>query len=161
MTRRRSLLCLAAVSAIPLLGCDGSPTKPNVVLVRGGTSFGFCLPTAYCQTTLQVTPGSAVLTKTSRALGDIRIEGPVAEAEWASLVAAVDEKALRALPDAIGCPGCRDEGAEWVEVATDGWTKRVTFSRNESVPSIQPLVDHVRRIRQRLDPPRAIPGAPS
>ena len=151
-TTRRALLALALASLFPLLACDDSPAGPEVLVVRGGTSFGFCLPTAYCTTTLEITPTTVVLTRTSRALGDLRTTGTLTRAEWESLTRAVDEDRLRALPDVVGCPDCADGGAEFVEVVTADGTKRVTFEFGATLPSIQPLVDQVRAIRRRLEP---------
>ncbi len=45
-----------------------------------------------------------------------------------ALVAAVDESALGALPEVIGCPGCTDGPMEWIEVQRGAFHRRVTFS---------------------------------
>ena len=150
---RRVLFFLAIAPALLLGGCEDSPTGSEVLVVRGGTSFGFCPPTAYCTTTLEITPTTVVLTRTSRSLGDLRTTGTLTRAEWESLTRAVDEDRLRALPDVVGCPDCADGGAEFVEVVTADGTKRVTFEFGATLPSIQPLVDQVRQIRRRLEPP--------
>jgi hypothetical protein len=149
---RRVLLCLAVAPALLLGGCEDSPTEPEVLVIRGGTSFGFCLPTAYCTTTLEITSTTVVLTRTSRTLGDVRTTGSITPAEWESLTEAVDEGRLRPMPDVVGCPDCADGGAEFVEVVTADWTKRVTFEFGATLPPIQPLVDQVRAIRRRLEP---------
>jgi len=152
MRRRSFVPGLAVAQTLLWLGCgSSSPTGPDVLTVQAGTSFGMCPPTAYCQTTLQVTSGSAVFTKVSRELGEVRASAVLAGGEWERLVATVDEGRLRAQPDVIGCPDCADGGAEWVEVTAAGWTKRVTFQKETSPPAIQELVAAVRRIRQGID----------
>jgi hypothetical protein len=131
---------------------NGSPVDMEVMSVRAGTSFGFCVPTAYCETTLEVVDGSAVLTRSSRTLGDVRTPGTLTQGEWEALLAAVDEDTLRALPAVVGCPDCADGGAEWVEVVAADWTKRVTFEYGAAPREIEALAERLRRIRTRLAP---------
>jgi hypothetical protein len=148
----RRTLSLALVALIPALGLGcSSPTDPEVLTIRGGTSFGFCAPTAYCETTVQITPGSAAFTKKSRSLGEVQASATLARGVWERLVDAVDEEQLRALPAVVGCPDCADGGAEWVEVTTEGWTHRVTFEFGSAPESIEKLVIEVRRIREDIE----------
>ena len=149
----RGLIPLAAAAALLSLACGSGSADDDVLAMQSGTSFGFCPPTSYCATTLELTPSSAVLIKTSRAHGDLRRPGTLTTTEWADLVAGVDEEALRALPAVIGCPDCADGGAEWIEVTTADWTKRVTFEHGQAPPALQGLMERVRRIRSRLDRP--------
>jgi hypothetical protein len=145
---RRWFGWLALAQVVLLLGCgEASLTGPEGLVVRGGTSFGFCAPTSYCITQLDITGGEAVFTRTSRAGSELREERTLSQREWRDLVAAVDEGRLRALPDVIGCPDCADGGAEFIEVVTAEWTKRVTFEYNADVPGIDDLLRQVRALR--------------
>jgi hypothetical protein len=154
MRRRSFIACLPLAAALLGAACHSSPTEPEVLTVRSGTFFGMCPPGAYCETTLEVASGSAVLTTIHRGGGsNIVIAGTLAAGEWAALIATVDEGRLRSLPAIIGCPDCADGGAEWIEVTTSGWTKKVTFEFGSSPGGMEALATRVRSIRARLNPP--------
>jgi hypothetical protein len=158
---RRSPGRLALLVAVLLNGCsegspvrppDPSPAAPEFLVVRGGTSFGFCPSYLYCSSQLEITQDQAVFTLTSRERGDLRRVRPVSEAEWRGLRAAVDEMRLRALPAVIGCPDCADGGRETIEVATASWKTQVAFEYGKTVPGIEELVQRVRTIREGFPP---------
>jgi hypothetical protein len=62
--------------AAALLGA-GCSSAPEVLMVRSGTSFGFCPPTAYCETQLQVTSSTATFLRATRAGGPVVVTGAV------------------------------------------------------------------------------------
>lgn len=132
----------------------GSPTGPSdPVAITHTVSFGFCLPTAYCSSRLELSQGEAVLTYESRERAPVVQRRPLADAQWTRVSEALDETGLRALPDVVGCPDCADGGAESLRVAFgDGQTEAVTFEFGADVAGIQALVDVLREIRLSFDP---------
>ena len=104
-----------AVVPVPLRSSPpcGTPTDPSnePVSFTHTVSFGFCPPTVYCSSRLEVSPQEAVLT--SRAAKaphrQVRLPGAV---HWTRVSGALDAAGLRALPDVVGCPDCADGGAE-------------------------------------------------
>jgi len=149
------LLSLAAASALALVGCNadhpGAPTPVGVRAIRSATSFGFCA--GYCRSALEITSERATYR-----LFDDRTQQPelvrsaaISAAEWQELETAVRRQPLEALPAVIGCPDCADGGAESLEVVAQDWSHSVTFDRGVAIQELQPLLDRVRAIRDRLD----------
>lgn len=143
-------LCLALTAA-----CSGAPIASLAVgqelVVRSGTSFGFCL--GYCVRELRVTADWAQLTETARdpVRNPPRVRSlPISAQEWSRISALADPARFQGLQEVYGCPDCADGGAEWVEVEQGGERRRVTFEHGRSVPGIQPLVEELRRIRERF-----------
>jgi hypothetical protein len=135
----------------------GSATGPSdAVAITHTVSFGFCPPTAYCSSRLELAQGEAVLTHESRERAPVVQRRPLADAQWARLSEALDQTGLRALPDVVGCPDCADGGAESLKVAFgDGRSEEVTFEYGADVAGIEALVDVLREIRLAFDPPPA------
>lgn len=140
--------------ALLLAACGGgSPAAApsDVLAIRATTSFGFCV--GYCRSTLEISGERATyrLVDPRAALPDVERTVTVAAAEWDALRSAVDRSRIESLPGVIGCPDCADGGAESLEVVADDWSRSITFEYQAAVPSIQPLLDRVRALRQRLD----------
>lgn len=147
------LLRLATLAlALLLAACDDIPLDPDSVRsIESTTSFGFCL--GYCRTTLTITSREAVLLEesTREPLPARRTTAPVTAEEWQRLVDAIDPEAFEGLPAVVGCPDCADGGAESLEVIGDGLRERVEFEFGANLPELQPLLDRVRAVRQRVD----------
>jgi len=153
MTKTLISRFLAGLLLAVTAGCGSSPSGPaEIATIRATTSFGFCV--GYCRTTLEIAPQQAVLIKEPlhSTLPTRRVTTPLTAAEWAALVEAVDRKRLESLPEVLGCPDCADGGAESLEVVGAGWQRKVTFEFGRDVAAVQPLLDRVRTLRQRLDP---------
>lgn len=148
---------LASILPLVLLGAGcGSPTDPSTepVSFSHSVSFGFCLPTAYCSSRLELTEREAVMTYESRQRAPFVQRRALEASQWAKVSQALDARALRALPDVVGCPDCADGGAEAVAVAfEDGPPEAVTFEYNRDLPEIQALVDALREVRRTFAPP--------
>ena len=149
ITRLSFLIPVALIAA----AC-GSPTGPSdAVAITHSVSFGFCLPTAYCSSRLELAQGQAVLTYESRERAPVVQRRPLADAQWTRISEALDAAGLRALPDVVGCPDCADGGAEALRVSFgDGQTEAVTFEYGADVRGIEALVDVLREIRLGFDP---------
>ena len=143
------------LSVLAVLLCAtacANPSRPSeIVRVRATTSFGFCV--GYCRTTLEISSSEVVFVKEGwRGEPPLRQTATLTPSEWNDLVRAVDRARLEALPNVIGCPDCADGGAESVDVLAANWSKAVTFDHGADLPSIRPLLDRVRAIRQRFEP---------
>jgi hypothetical protein len=152
---KQSLLLLAAILVLTLAACDAQgpngPTSVRATVIRSNTSFGFCL--GYCRSTLEITAEHA----TYRLIDDRRRQPtlertvPISASEWHALESAVDRRRLEALATVIGCPDCADQGAESLEVVGEDWSRTITFEYRAALPPLQPLLDRVRDIRDRID----------
>jgi hypothetical protein len=146
---------------LTLLAACGSPTDPSTepVSVTHTISFGFCPPSEYCSSRLEVSSQEAVRTLESRERPPIvqrrRLDAP----QWARVAGALDPAGLRALPDVVGCPDCADGGAEGVSVAfADGQTDAVVFEYGADVAGIETLVSELRALRGLFgNPPPSTP----
>lgn len=150
----RSARVLGLVAAVAsLAGCGGSrtPAAPSEPLVvTSTTSFGFCPPTSFCETALEVADGFVTFTKKSR-VGDVeRQQARLSAEEWASLKQRALDARFEGLAPVIGCPDCADGGAESVAVVSANASKSVTFEYGATIPSIAPLVESLRVIRARF-----------
>ena len=123
------------------------------MIVRHGTSFGECL--GYCWKELEVANTMVTFTQVGRDYDwdfpDIVDTGRIRVAEWIRLMAAIDPETLLNMEDRYGCPDCADGGAEWIEVITRRWRKKITFEYGDSIRGIQDLIDQLREIRQRFE----------
>jgi len=121
--------------------------QPDVMVVRGGTtSFGAGF------TQIEITPTQVVFIRNRSSQPEERVTGAVSPSEWRALVNAIDEAQLRAASSTSRCRLCPVDGpGEWVEVTIGSAATRVMFDFGATVEPIQPLVDAVRRIRQRFE----------
>ena len=65
-------------------------------------------------------------------------------AYWKQLTASVAVDSVFALPERIGCPDCADQGAEWIEIFTEGKSHRVTFEYQQNPPGLEALLRQLR-----------------
>lgn len=158
------ILRLSSLLPAALLGAAcGTPTDASrePVAFTHTTSFGFCAPTAYCNTRLELQPRQAVLTYESRQRAAVVHRRALSDAEWSRVADALDEAALRALPPVVGCPDCADGGAEGMSVTFgDGQSDGVTFEYGASVDGVKAVVDALRAVRATFEPPPPAAEAP-
>jgi hypothetical protein len=123
---------------------------PQIVAVKGGTKFGFCMIDCNEEVTIENTKAQFILSSNDRSkYPDKKREGKLTGQEWESLLQLVDNRALMALPKIIGCPDCGDGGAEWVEVVfDDGTSKRIVYEYNDQPQQIKALAEKLAVIRK-------------
>ncbi|GAB3707185.1 hypothetical protein GCM10027592_41100 [Spirosoma flavus] len=121
------------------------------LIVRSGTSFGFCV--GYCYK-------NYVFDKTNVTLNEIgggRQTTPleprncsftISEADWNAVKAAANVDEFNKQPERIGCPDCADGGAEYIELELSGQKHRVTFPYNGTIPGFEGLVENLRKLRE-------------
>lgn len=150
---------LSLLIPFALLGTAcGSPTSRSEPIGFVHTvSFGFCFPSSYCISRLELSPREAVLTYQSDQRATI-VQRRLDVAMWTRAVDALDASGLRALPEVVGCPNCVDGGTESLRVAFgDGQADGITFEAGADVPGIEAVVDVLREIQLSFPPP---PGGP-
>jgi hypothetical protein len=146
----------AGLLTLALAACTTSaPASSPVRQVVSTTSFGMCV--GYCSTRLELSEAGAVLTRSSRggrggaSLPDQRFEAELSAGEWQEISALAARTNLSGLPDTIGCPDCADGGAESLTIA--GASERtITFEHGATIAEVQPLLERVRALRERLTP---------
>ena len=148
---------VALGAAMSLTACAMQASAPaDVRQIVSTTSFGMCA--GYCNTRLEISEGQAVLVRRGHGRGvpdlpEQRVQAGLTATEWREIVALAAKTNLSALPETIGCPDCADGGAESISiVAGEAQPRTVTFDYNSQVAQVQPLLDRVRALRQRLTP---------
>lgn len=124
------------------------PARPaSELVIRSGWEFGLC--TNNCKGEVEIAKdGASLQVERQRNASQPKqgLWGQVSAEEWNTLAAN-----FASLPDlVVGCPGCADEGREWLEVEKDGKKKRVTVSCGMPFPDAGTLAGTVRGIRGRL-----------
>lgn len=146
---RPSRSAFLVAGALLATACS-SPSAPSAepASFSSTVSFGFCLPSSYCTSRLELSADRVVFTYESRTRPPLVQSRELQPVEWRRLVAALDVARLRALPSVIGCPDCADGGAESLTVVfANGQSSTVTFEYNQDVPGLESLVAQVRAIR--------------
>ena len=144
------VLCIVLLAA-----CNAwwtAPEAENAVL-RWGTSFGMCA--GYCREDLAVDSMHVRLTRSAwRAeLPQSVAQRPFDGDSLARLLRAIDIDALRALQPVYGCPDCADGGAEYVELQTATFTKRVEYEFGREPEQLRALVRELRALRATFPTP--------
>lgn len=145
-------LILASIVALFISQCGQKTLQPEVdstsVIIRSGTSFGFCI--GYCERelTLNGTSATFVIRGTRQQLPDKTCTGTLTADEWNALVTKASFSAFQQQPERLGCPDCADGGAEFVEIETEGKKHRVTFEAGKTIPGFESLVELLRKKRE-------------
>ncbi len=143
----RAVLATVPQSELPVEFVQMPADEDDTLVIRSGWSFGLCVDN--CEGEAEIREDGATLTVKGRKDQDrpqASVWGAVSAKEWEALTAS-----FQTLPDVtIGCPGCADEGREWIEVEHKGSKKRVDISCNVVVPEAQRFQESVRAIRSRL-----------
>ena len=149
----RSLLLVVGLVAVATCGSPSTPSAEPVAFTSL-VSFGFCAPSLYCTSRLELSERRAALTYEGSERAPLVHRRDLRPGEWQRLVAALDATRLRALPSRNGCPDCADGGAETLTVAfADGPSISVTFEYDGDVPAIEAVRAQIRTIRQSFDRP--------
>ena len=126
-------------------------TKHQPLYVKYGTDGGRCA--GYCRSEMMFKPGLLECLDQSP-LNPERYPPkskrlPLSDSDWDKITSTISYHNLVSLPERIGCPGCADEGMEWVEIAQSGTeSKRVTFSSHQSPPNLEPGLQILRRLSE-------------
>ena len=130
-----------------------SPQSESDIIIRSGTSYGMCI--GYCVRNLDLSGTQAtyyMLSYNSDKYPYKTISGEISKIEWNALVAEIDDATIQEMKDVYGCPDCADGGAEWVEIVTKTYTKKITFEVSNVPEEIEILVAKLRAIRHRFNP---------
>ena len=149
---------LAGALALVLSGCGDHATAPNsdanIQIVSGlengwvGSGHEIRALPAVVQRDTWDRHGGPRTTQTTR----------IDAATWQALIAAIDETALAALPEVIGCPGCADGPTEWLEVRRGAFQKSVRFSPWDDLGAKNAaLLQQVRALRADEPTPELVP----
>lgn len=147
-----SIVNLAVLATVPRSDLPvefvQAPARPaGELVIRSGWEFGLC--TNNCRGEAEIArDGASLQVERQRNASQPKqgVWGQVSAEEWDALAAG-----FASLPDlVVGCPGCADEGREWIEVEKDGRKKRVTVSCGMPFPGADPFAGTVRGIRSRL-----------
>jgi hypothetical protein len=141
-------IALAVVVMTLAAACDDSSSGLSVI--RSGWVHNQCGET-YCEGEVAITNQTTTFTADPRT-GSTASQLVVSEAtsvdEWRAL-----EREIDTLPDedlVIGCPGCADEGVEWIEFERSGTRVNVLFSCGATVSGAEAIQVQVRGTRNRL-----------
>lgn len=121
-------------------------------VVREGISFGEC--GGYCRREVEISSTQAVYTLSSwgdDAYPTKKISKNITANEWEKLIRTIDLETLKGMDDVYGCPDCADGGAEWIEVQSDGFHKKVTFEYGGTLSQVSDFILEARTIRQRFE----------
>ncbi len=147
-------VALAAMFVVVSCSTTTSPVdavRGNVLRIRSGTYYGEC--TGYCYSELTIDSISATLVRTSTdplKFPSIHSRLELDANEWRGLVAAADIRNFPSSDSTLGCPDCRDQGGEWVELESSSGRRRMTFDYGLYIPQVHELLARVRTIRERL-----------
>lgn len=145
---------LVALVAVPTCGSP-STASAQPVTFTSVVSFGFCAPSLYCTSRLELSEGRATLTYESQERAPRVHRRDLPPGEWQRLVTALDAARLRALPGRIGCPDCADGGAETLTVAfAEGPAASVTFEYGQDVAGLEAVQGRIRALRESFDRPQ-------
>jgi len=137
------IICILSIGV--LVKCAKKDDTDEIIQVRYGTSFGFCL--GYCKKDLTLKSGTETITASG--WNDTIVTKTCTEtlenSSWDSLKTGLDITTFFTLPVTIGCPDCADGGAEWLELKlANGNSHRVTFEYNNE-PEV--LKDYIPELR--------------
>jgi hypothetical protein len=115
--------------------------------IKYGSSFGMCIGNN-CFRELKVTSSQVFYTahgngSSSVVKNCISSAYPTLLQDINELISEVD---LNQFKDVIGCPDCADGGAEWIEVAKNGKTKKITFEYGKAPAELDALIKKLRPI---------------
>ncbi|MEM1134664.1 MAG: hypothetical protein AAGI07_02410 [Bacteroidota bacterium] len=140
-------------SAIPEEGSLERKADSNLMTIKSGTKFGFCL--GYCFNELIIYPElEASFEKRSNIPNDkdyptVIVDAVVSQATYDSIANVIDFTAFNNLADTLSdCLDCADGGAEWIEIIQAGNTKKVVFDAGADVEGFDELLAILRRLRK-------------
>ena len=139
---------LGAMLLVMFAGCNlGTDPAFDDAILKWGTSFGMCA--GYCREDLAIDSARATLTRSSwrSELPTLTNDRALSDSALLQLMQHVDVDVIRSLQEVYGCPDCADGGAEYVEIVTPTFTKRVQFEYGAGPPELQALLRELRALR--------------
>ena len=130
------------------LGCRENvqePGTPNTYILSYGQSFGFCI--GYCDRELVYSDTKIVKTLIPTNFAETQLDTITCSVDFNSLPelqAKLNASVFFEMAEVIGCPDCADGGAEWIQLATEGRTKRVTFPYNDAPSEFSQIIEDLR-----------------
>ena len=149
---RKLIIILSSFLSFLFIGCSQGDIIESDYTINSGSSFGMCVENCYQE--LSINENKAVL-KVRKIRGDDELKKykrSVTAQEWNDIKALIDQESFNVLPEVIGCPDCADGGAEWIEIKSFGFVKRVTFEYGQPPAQIEELVTKLRETREDLNP---------
>lgn len=132
---------------------NGQQTKNQDILsISSGLSFGKCI--GHCQQSINATsnPPQVIVSRLANfaqaSYPPVHVKFPFTTTEWNDLVALADLESFQLLDERIGCPGCADDGVEWIQIDWINGNKRVAFERRQMLKGSENLVQKLREMRQ-------------
>lgn len=124
-----------------------SATDP--VIIRSGTSFGFCA--GYCNTDMELAGTKATFSKSSprqpAKYPTRTCTKTLTSNKAADLNVLAQFTEFRKQPEVIGCPDCADGGMEYVEIQVGEIRHKVKFDYGKTIPGFETLVKELRAQR--------------
>ncbi len=138
--------CASSTAVAP----TADATAADGLIIRGGTSYGYCI--GYCDQQVELSATKAIFTKKgTRAPAQYPTKTcttPLTETEWTALKAQANLALLQKQPVTLGCPDCADGGAEFLEIEQGAERYRVTFEAGKSIPGFDGLITALRDKRK-------------
>lgn len=134
----------------PFVSCeeDGIPpsSESELVSIRYGTSFGFCL--GYCNRDLTINSTQTRFEKYGRedTVQTIVCQEVFTSAEWSELSAQINLPLFAQLDTILGCPDCADGGAEYIELQSISSHHRVSFEYNHEPEEVKSFIALLRKM---------------
>ena len=150
--RSRFSLLLLLTLIVCCAPCSRSADmKRQPLYVKYGTDGGRC--TGYCRFEMTLKPGLLECLdqspSNSKGYPPRSKRSALSASDWDKITSTISYEDLVSLPERIGCPGCADEGIEWIEIRQSGTeSKRVAFSFHQSVASLEPGLKILRRLSE-------------
>lgn len=126
-------------------------TKNKILQINYGYDFGRCV--SYCKKTYYITPKRIVTVEKSHR-DTVQYPTKIVTKKtpsnfWDTLVRLFQTSEMMHLPSVIGCPGCADEGIEWMSIIQkDGTSKKVKFNYSNDMGKLNPLLDAINPTRK-------------
>lgn len=122
-------------------------------VIKNGISFRECV--GYCYTEITIDDSKVSYVSSGRPQDSrhppISKERRLTKEEQRSLREMLDPYVLSTLKDTYGCPDCYDQGAEWLEVQTSDFHKKIEFDYRFVLMPVEELLTFLRNIRESFE----------
>ena len=158
---KKQLFFSFSFTAILLLNCQKlsvlTTTQNSDLIIKTGTSFGFCVGECVKELTINSSQMSFVVQKREARGSNSNLEisrscsNIFSADDWNKLSQLIDYQAFSKIDERIGCPDCADGGAEFVEIQNGNLNHRVTFEFGKDVKEFPELLKILREKRTAFD----------